>query len=69
MGRKDQDHRGDYPIFLTATQASIVSGIGENRLRELMDRHLLEYLPVGNRRLITVEALMAYYQRAKIPVK
>ena len=35
------------PLFLTPEQASKVSGIGVNRVRQLMDEGQLEYLPVG----------------------
>lgn len=31
-----------------------------------MEDGQLEYLPVGNRKLTTIEALQDYYQRAKI---
>ena len=48
-------------LFLTPDQASRISGLGVNRIRRLM-----EYLPVGNRKLTTIEALQDYYQRAKI---
>lgn len=64
---KCQGHE-TYPLFLTTEQASKISGLGINRLRQLMEEGQLEYLPVGNRRLTTVEALMDYYQRAKVPV-
>ena len=57
-----------YPLFLTPEQAAKVSGLGVNRVRQLMDDRLLEYLPVGNRRLTTIEALRDYYQRAKISI-
>lgn len=57
-----------YPLFLTPEQAAKVSGLGVNRIRQLMDDRLLEYLPVGNRRLTTIEALRDYYQRAKISI-
>ena len=57
----------DLPLFLTPGQASKVSGIGVNRIRQLMDEGQLEYLPVGNRRLTTVKALLDYYARAKVP--
>lgn len=56
-----------FPMFLTPEQASKVSGIGENRLRQLMDEGQIEYLSVGNRRVTTRKALMAYYERAKVP--
>lgn len=54
------------PLFLTPEQASKLSGIGVNRIRQLMDQRQLEYLPVGNRRLTTIEALVDYYRRAKV---
>ena len=54
------------PFFMTAEQAAEVSGIGENRLRALMDERKIEFLPVGNRRLITREALYDYYERNKV---
>ncbi|MFR4088288.1 MAG: DNA-binding protein [Dysosmobacter sp.] len=57
-----------FPLFLTPEQASKVSGIGVNRIRQLMDEGQLEYLPVGNRRLTTVQALLDYYDRAKVPI-
>lgn len=55
------------PLFLTPEQASKLSGIGVNRIRQLMDQRQLEYLPVGNRRLTTIKALLDYYRRAKVP--
>lgn len=57
-----------YPLFLTPEQAAKLSGLGVNRIRQLMDDRLLEYLPVGNRRLTTIEALRDCYQRAKISI-
>lgn len=57
----------DLPLFLTPEQASQVSGLGVNRIRQLMEDGQLEYLPVGNRRLTTVQALLDYYKRAKVP--
>lgn len=56
------------PLFLNPEQASKVSGIGVNRIRQLMEDGQLEYLPVGNRRLTTVQALLDYYDRAKVPI-
>ena len=53
-------------LFLTPEQASKISGLGVNRIRQLMEDGQLEYLPVGNRKLTTIEALRDYYQRAKI---
>ena len=39
------------PMLKTVEQMSKVSGIGENKLRELMDSGELEYIQNGNRRL------------------
>ena len=57
--------REDLPLFLSPDQAAKISGLGVNR--KLMEDGQLEYLPVGNRRLTTVQALLDYYKRAKVP--
>ena len=54
------------PLFLTPEQAAKTSGLGVNRIRQLMDAKELAYLPVGKRRLTTVQALLDYYERAKV---
>lgn len=55
------------PLLMTAKMMSKVCGIGENRLRQLMEEGQLEYLQVGNHRLICEKAIWAYYERAKTP--
>lgn len=55
-----------YPLFLTPEKAAKISGLGVNRIRQLMDDRELAYLPVGKRKLTTVEALCDYYERAKV---
>ena len=45
------------------------SGIGESKLRELMDNGELEYVQNGNRRLIADTAIWDWYERAKTAVK
>ena len=40
------------PMLKTVEQMSRISGIGENKLRELMDSGELEYIQNGNRRLL-----------------
>ena len=55
------------PFLKTAEQMSRVSGIGENKLRELMDKGELEFVPNGNRRLIADSAIWDWYERNKIP--
>ena len=52
---------------LSPDHAAKISGLGVNRIRQLMEDGQLEYLPVGNRRLTTVQALLDYYKRAKVP--
>lgn len=64
---KKKETKEQNPIFMTPEQASKVSGIGVNRIRQLMEEKQLEYLPVGNRKLLVVDALMDYYERAKVP--
>ena len=64
----------EYNILLqdmlkTVEQMSKVSGIGENKLRELMDNGELEYVQNGNRRLIADTAIWDWYERAKNAVK
>jgi len=53
------------PMLKTVEQMSRVCGIGENKLRELMDSGDLEYIQNGNRRLIADAAIWDWYNRAK----
>ena len=57
------------PMLKTVELMSYISGIGENKLRELMDKGELEYVQNGNRRLIADEAIWDWYNRAKTVVK
>ena len=54
------------PFFKTVEQMSTVCGLGANKLRQLMDKGELEYLPNGSHRLLTDRAIWDYYERAKI---
>lgn len=58
-----------YHMLKTVEQMSKVSGIGENKLRELMDSGELEYIQNGNRRLIADAAIWDWYHRAKKTAK
>ena len=49
-------------MLKTVEQMSKISGIGENKLRELMDKRELEYVQNGNRRLIADEAIWKWYE-------
>lgn len=53
------------PMLKTVEQMSRISGIGENKLRELMDSGELEYIQNGNRRLLADVAIWEWYERAK----
>lgn len=53
------------PMLKTVEPMSRISGIGENKLRELMDSGELEYIQNGNRRLIADSAIWDWYERAK----
>lgn len=68
MNKKTLDKEYIFPMLKTPELMSRVCGIGENRLRMLMDSGELEYLPVGNRRLLCDEAIWAYYEKNKVPV-
>jgi hypothetical protein len=54
------------PMLKNVEQMSRISGIGENKLRELMDKGELEYIRNGNRRLIADTAIWKWYEYAKI---
>lgn len=53
------------PMLKTVEQMSRISGIGENKLRELMDSGELEYIQNGNRRLLADAAIWDWSERAK----
>lgn len=53
------------PMLKTVEQMSRISGIGENKLRELMERGELEYIQNGNRRLLADTAIWKWYEKAK----
>ena len=52
-----------FPMLKTVEQMSKISGIGENKLRELMDSGELEYIQNGNRRLIADAAIWDWYHK------
>jgi len=57
------------PMLKTVEQMSRISGIGENKLRDLMDNGELEYVQNGNRRLIADSAIWSWYERVKRTAK
>ena len=68
MARKTETRSSEIvPMLKTVEQMSKISGIGENKLRELMEKRELEYVQNGNRRLIADEAIWKWYEQAKTP--
>ena len=57
------------PLLVNAKELARLSGIGENTIRRLMDEGELEFLFVGNHRLLRVEAILDYYERHKTPIR
>ena len=57
------------PMLMTASMMAKVSGIGEATLRTLMAQGEIEYLQIGNHRLLSVNAIWAYYETHKTPSK
>lgn len=66
---KQPENRTTMPLLMSAHRISPVAGIGENTLRQLMDEGEIEYLQIGNHRLLCVDAIWDYYQRNKVPVR
>ena len=54
------------PMLKTIEQMSHISGIGENRLRELIDNGEIEYIQNGNRRLLADQAIWDWYERNRV---
>ncbi len=65
---KKKAEPAQHPMLMTAAEMATVSGIGENTLRTLMMEGKLEYLRIGNKRLISEDAIWAYYNRHKTSV-
>lgn len=68
MATKSNKQAEIVPMLKTVEQMSRISGIGANKLRELMENGELEYIQNGNRRLIADSAIWDWYNRAKIAV-
>ncbi len=58
-----------FPLLKTVEQMSKISGIGENKLRELIEDGEIEYVQNGNRRLLTEAAIWDWYNRNKTPAR
>jgi hypothetical protein len=57
------------PMLKTVEQMSKISGIGENKLRDLMDKREIEFVHNGNRRLLADDAIWEWYNRNKVCAK
>lgn len=58
-----------YPMFKTVTQMAEISGIGREALRRMVNENEIDYVQIGNRRLITEKALVEWYERNKVTAK
>lgn len=65
-GRSHNEALNYYPLLKTVEQMSKISGLGESKLRELMEKRELEYVENGNRRLLTEQAIRDWYERNKV---
>ena len=69
MNKKNAATTMPPPLLVNAKELARLSGIGENTIRRLMDEGELEYLLVGNHRLLRAEAVLDYYERHKTPIR
>lgn len=51
------------PMLKTVEQMSQFSGIGINKLREMISRHEIEFVQNGNRYLLADRAIWDWYER------
>ena len=56
-------------LLKTVEQMSRISGIGENKLRQLIEDREIEYVENGNRKLLGEAAIWDWYERNKIRVE
>ena len=69
MARINTEESAGNPILKTVEQMSKISGLGENTLRDLLDRGEIDYVPNGNRKLMTEQAILDWYERSKVSAK
>lgn len=72
MARAKQPVKPDpiiVPMLKTVEQMSQFSGIGINRLRELINDGEIEYVRNGNRYLLADQAIWDWYERNKVNPK
>ena len=54
------------PMLKTIDQMSIISGIGQNKLRELVEKGEIEFVKNGNRFLLADKAIWDWYERNRV---
>ena len=54
------------PMLKTIEQMSVASGIGQHRLREMIEKREIEYIKNGNRCLLADKAIWDWYERNRI---
>ncbi len=69
MPRIKTEEVSSNPILKTVEQMSKISGLGENTLRDLLDRGEIDYVQNGNRKLMTEQAILDWYERSKVSAK
>lgn len=55
------------PFFKTIEEMSRISGLGENKLRQMIENNEVDYVENGNRKLLVDIALWDWYERNKVP--
>lgn len=70
MQRRKVSVQDDIPspdkMFLTVDEMSVISGIGQNFLRSLIERHEIDYVEIGAKKLLTRKAVLDWYERNKV---
>lgn len=61
-----QAYNSTHRMLYTVEQMASRSGIGENTLRKLLDQGQIEYVRVGNRRLLAESAIEKWYEENKV---
>jgi hypothetical protein len=56
------------PMLKTIEQMSLFSGIGQNKLREMVEQREIECVRIGNRVLLADKAIWDWYERNCVAV-
>ena len=54
------------PMLKSFEQMSVISGIGQNRLREVVEKGELEYVKNGSRILLADKSIWDWYERNRV---